>query len=1124
MEKKKRILISAGILLFVVITVTATITGHIFLRESEELKMSGDGYYEIHNVQEYEIFWDYVHKKDAKAKGRLYSDIYLNDTSDLDNWYKNPPQNRMEGIYQFEGAFDGNGYTIYGLYSEKGYGITYDNKGRIENLTIKDSLIAGKNDIGGICSLNDGVIRSCSFQGKIEMIRGGIDKPNDVSGICLRNRGLVQRCEFAGEMPYGKNAASMITSAGICMENEGEIRDCYNLTMLENKGSKLKNFAISDGGEVNCYMKEDSGWEVSSDGQILALNQRQCWEIDNFLKNGLYEYYFPANQAIFAMEKPQEPMTIENVPLREALQDVQIAGIMWKMVNEQNASWDDFTFAAFETDRENEFILDLTCKDETIRIVRNISEEDVLWDLEKISNEELWRTCTEILQEQSLDSWEHETYRLCERKKDAEKTERIVLYQTGNEETGFFLAAEKQIYQFIFPEGNKETLDLGMKIEESLGETVFWKVVGDKAVDTGIDWKEDAIRELVYKALEKEGELLPQEEIGRLTSLTINMRKLEDIRSLKDLEYLTGLEILTVHGSSDEMNNILQNMWSDVDMAALSNLEELNMIGCGLKEISFVESLPQLTSISFYENEIEDISPLAVCKGLKILSLAYNEISDITPLSQLSKLEELGLQYNDISDAGILCKLNDLVGVNLTANRISDLAPFEELTNLTNLGLAANEIVDISPLASLKSLYNLSLDANQIQDISPLFGMTEMEWLGLSWNQIQDFTPIQGMEKLFFLSVTDNPSQDIGDLILTPDLSIGTWYTDRTGEMEALNPLLDSAFPGHEIEIEDFATGDMNGDGISDVAITGYSGEVRAEDGSISQWGERNVYLFLGSAQGAYIYRDKVEVMGPDQGGMYGDPYEGIAIAGGKLVIKCYGGSNFRWGFTDIYEWETGGLTLLYELSLDNWIGGNGGYDWYVTDVKAGTEKKYAIVGTLEGNMEKVLLRDSAYEAEESRRQSVIDEEIEILKGKLRGGAVVPEIISYFYEPDIGSSYYEYEIHTTLYDVTVGTDRVLREAAGRYLPGAVELEIPLYAAEEIKYNYDVLAGVELPDSFYLGEKYGVPYLLIYKRCEVTQEGEYVHVCTLRKKYDDDWWLEAGTIYYYEDTDCFAVEE
>ena len=81
---------------------------------------------------------------------KLTADIYLNDVS-TDNWTDtaNSP-NSWTGGKKFAGTFDGDGYTIYGLYIN-GDSITYaglfqhlqawDGNTTIKNITVSDSYI-----------------------------------------------------------------------------------------------------------------------------------------------------------------------------------------------------------------------------------------------------------------------------------------------------------------------------------------------------------------------------------------------------------------------------------------------------------------------------------------------------------------------------------------------------------------------------------------------------------------------------------------------------------------------------------------------------------------------------------------------------------------------------------------------------------------------------------------------------------------------------------------------------------------------------------------------------------------------------------------------------------------------
>ena len=140
----------------------------------EELTRSEDGYYEIYTAYDYERFWQMVSHNQTFVQGRLMNDIYLNDLSNYEEWENTPPVRQSKDILFFSGDFDGNGHTIFGLYSQNGYGLVRKNAGTIHDLVIKDSLIIGSDMTGGFCQTNVKVIRNCEFGGEI---KSDLEKP-----------------------------------------------------------------------------------------------------------------------------------------------------------------------------------------------------------------------------------------------------------------------------------------------------------------------------------------------------------------------------------------------------------------------------------------------------------------------------------------------------------------------------------------------------------------------------------------------------------------------------------------------------------------------------------------------------------------------------------------------------------------------------------------------------------------------------------------------------------------------------------------------------------------------------------------------------------------------------------
>ena len=128
----------------------------------------------------------------------------------------------------YKGTFDGDGYTIRGLYcdgnSNVGLFACVGAGGTVKNVNIADSYVSGTENVGLLCganggtTYNGGTIVNCTVSGTV---KGSYR----IGGVCGRNiLGTVQNCT--------SNAAVTGTgdyTGGICGENQGgTITDCSN--------------------------------------------------------------------------------------------------------------------------------------------------------------------------------------------------------------------------------------------------------------------------------------------------------------------------------------------------------------------------------------------------------------------------------------------------------------------------------------------------------------------------------------------------------------------------------------------------------------------------------------------------------------------------------------------------------------------------------------------------------------------------------------------------------------------------------------------------------------------------------------------------------------------------------
>ncbi len=684
-------------------------------------------------------------------------------------------------------------------------------------------------------------------------------------------------------------------------------------------------------------------------------------------------------------------------------------------------------------------------------------------------------------------------------------------------EAGTYAASGQKDRQELNIEDNRTYLRQVISIEEILAEGMNY------LADEEMDWEDEYVRQAVCDEIQSSYDsTLSRREVMDITALRIP--KAEQVKTFQDLRKLPRLTSLTLAGAEGEeirfdlepeMVPVLEELFfeniplGEADfLERLPDVKVLGMIDCGLKDISFLDKYPRLTEVSFYGNELRDISPLVSCKNLEVVSLAYNRLTDINVLSQLPNLKEVGLQGNRIEDIEGLRNLSRLEAVNLNSNQITDLSPLEGLKELTALGAADNQIEDISPLEGMTKMYNLSLDANLISDISALANMKEMQYLGLSRNQIEDYTPIMEMEKLYSLSVEDNPGQDIGKLVFTPWLLMGSTLGIEE-ELAHMQAHLELYYPGKVMQAEDFAKGDLNGDGIEDLAVTALSDEEDPEFGAVRK---RYVYPFIGRSGGSFIPLTPVETLPPDSGGVYGDPYAGVIITGDMLVIQTYGGSNWRWGSTNMYQYENSGMVAKWETDIGHFVFTTG-MDYTVRNLENGQWKHYVAVGDTEREKELLLIAEDNGEADPRKEElevllGQLEEEIQKPLPEVRAGVMAPELDGWF----------DYHIYD--YDVTKEPCWVLEKAAEEFLTNALPLPAVYYTSQEIRTSYEKLMGVEPPEQFYIGLMEGEPVLLYYNSCVQEKTGFIHELILLRPDEEGEYWVEDRSVYYDESTGRF----
>lgn len=228
--------------------------------------------YKIEIVGHLYWFADYVNNGNSDACAELTTNIYINrdvltvngDLNDLPNI----PANEWIPINNFSGTFDGQGYTIHGLYLSDtsdgnssdpgGYyytGMFRDVSGTVKNLKLEDSYVAGEftksgeitnkcnSVIGGICGVAraGATVSDCSFDGSLSAVTAQRTNLLLAGGICGYNMGQLENCSFDGTLTAANNSsrvevAILSCGGGICGTNTGTVKDCTNRGTIKGEG------------------------------------------------------------------------------------------------------------------------------------------------------------------------------------------------------------------------------------------------------------------------------------------------------------------------------------------------------------------------------------------------------------------------------------------------------------------------------------------------------------------------------------------------------------------------------------------------------------------------------------------------------------------------------------------------------------------------------------------------------------------------------------------------------------------------------------------------------------------------------------------------------------------------
>lgn len=190
----------------------------------------------------------------------------------------------------------------------------------------------------------------------------------------------------------------------------------------------------------------------------------------------------------------------------------------------------------------------------------------------------------------------------------------------------------------------------------------------------------------------------------------------------------------------------------------------------GVKDYSPLSSIPSLTSLSLINAQLtnKQLAGIAECASLTSLTIDGNLLTDLSPLNKLTGLQTLSAQGNQLRQPGTLARLTQLGSLNLSRNQISDLRALSALSGLRELVMQENSIASLSGISSLSSLTRLDLSKNPLTALTGISNLGSLNLLVVADCRISDISGLEGSNALLTLDLSGNPISNFAPLRTIP--------------------------------------------------------------------------------------------------------------------------------------------------------------------------------------------------------------------------------------------------------------------------------------------------------------------------------------------------------------------
>lgn len=253
-----------------------------------------DGYYQVETPEQ--LKWIANSEPIITSNIRLMNDI---DMSSLGNWFP---------IYQFNGTFDGQGYTIKNLtVKNSGYDIGFISElyGVVKNLNIENAVVEGDMFTGIIAGSNTGTITNCTVSGTVSgsSYVGGITGINNSIYYIPEEPKPEKDHAFVIDSGADVKVTGEYAVGGIVGANSGEISGCFAKGEVYGEDS-VGGICGNGSNQKNCYSRADVYNILSYSDLDMTVEKdlEKLSKIGTITGNGTANSCYSTGQIVYALD------------------------------------------------------------------------------------------------------------------------------------------------------------------------------------------------------------------------------------------------------------------------------------------------------------------------------------------------------------------------------------------------------------------------------------------------------------------------------------------------------------------------------------------------------------------------------------------------------------------------------------------------------------------------------------------------------------------------------------------------------------------------------------------------------------------------------------------------------